>query len=105
VVNRDFWDLLRSREVTSFGGVPYFYEMLSKLRFGRHELPALRYITQAGGKLAPSLAREITEVCLRKKVRFYLMYGQAEATARMTYLCATEYPDQIATIGTSFPDD
>ena len=64
----------------------YIFEMLKKLRFARMDLPFLKYLTQAGGKLSPELSAEFAEVCAAKSVKFIVMYGQTEATARMSYL-------------------
>lgn len=86
--SRDFWQLTREREVTSLGGVPYTYVMLKRLRFSRMELPALRTLTQAGGKLDPELHAAFAQDCAAKGRRFFVMYGAAEATARMGYLPA-----------------
>ena len=86
--SHDFWQLMREREVTSLGGVPYTYVMLKRLRFSRMELPALRTLTQAGGKLDPELHAAFAQDCAAKGRRFFVMYGAAEATARMGYLPA-----------------
>jgi len=85
-MERTFWNMLKTHKATTFGGVPYTYEMLKKLRFERMELPHLRYLTQAGGKLPPELCAEFIEACERKGIEFIVMYGQTEATARMAYL-------------------
>jgi len=103
VVSREFWNILRDKSVTSLGGVPYFFEMLRKLKFEKMDLPLLHTITQAGGKLGAALAREFTDICLNKKIRFYIMYGQTEATARMSYLCATDHPSKSESIGQAIP--
>jgi long-chain acyl-CoA synthetase len=86
LMDKEFWTLLKEKKATTFGGVPYVYEMLKKLRFSRIELPSIRYITQAGGKLSPELCEEFSKVCMEKRIEFIVMYGQTEATARMSYL-------------------
>lgn len=86
LMEKAFWDLLKTNKATTFGGVPYTYEILKKLRFSRMELPSIEFLTQAGGKLRPDLVKEFAVVCQRKSIRFYVMYGQTEATARMSYL-------------------
>jgi acyl-coenzyme A synthetase/AMP-(fatty) acid ligase len=48
-------DIFKDNQATSFGGVPYTYEMLNKLRFFKMDLPSLKTMTQAGGKLSPEL--------------------------------------------------
>ena len=50
LMEREFWKLFQDEQATSFGGVPYTYEILKKLRFFRMDLPSLRYMTQAGGQ-------------------------------------------------------
>lgn len=86
LMERGFWQHLKGNGATTFGGVPYTYEMLKKLRFSRMDLPSLRVLTQAGGRLAAELCREFAEICAAKKINFVVMYGQTEATARMAYL-------------------
>ena len=85
-MERDFWTFLKARKASSLSGVPYTYKILSKLKFSQMELPSLRTLTQAGGKLDNELNREFSEVCLHSGKRFFVMYGQTEATARMSYL-------------------
>lgn len=101
--DRQFWNLLRNSNATTFGGVPYVYQMLKKLRFERMELPSLRYITQAGGKLSPDLCVEFADVCSSKGLRFVVMYGQTEATARMSYLPWTHARSKAGSIGIPIP--
>ena len=55
LMQKEFWNFLKSENATSFGGVPYTYEMLDKLRIYRMELPSLKTMTQAGGKITPEL--------------------------------------------------
>ncbi len=86
LMQRDFWDFLSKEHATSFGGVPYTYEMLNKLMFFRRKLPSLRTMTQAGGKLLPELHQKFAEYAEKEGKKFVVMYGQAEATARMGYL-------------------
>lgn len=86
LMDKRFWETIKVNFATTFAGVPYIYEMLKKLRFGQMDLPSLKYITQAGGKLGPELSLEFAEICAQKCIKFYVMYGQTEATARMSYL-------------------
>ena len=86
LMDREFWETLKNNKATTFGGVPYIYEMLKKLHFDRMDLTNLKYLTQAGGKLSIKLANEIFDICETKGIQFYVMYGQTEATSRMSYL-------------------
>ncbi len=103
LMEKGFWNLLKTQKATSFGGVPYIYEMLKRLRFERMELPSLRTITQAGGKLSKELAEEFAEICEKKGIRFVVMYGQTEATARMAYLPWEYARIKAGSIGIAIP--
>lgn len=103
LMDKGFWALLKEQQATTFGGVPYIYQMLKRLRFERMELPSLRYITQAGGRLSKELGLEFSEICRNKGIRFIIMYGQTEATARMSYLPWEYAFTKAGTIGIPIP--
>ncbi|MDR1656443.1 MAG: AMP-binding protein [Deltaproteobacteria bacterium] len=103
VTDRAFWKLLREEQATTFGGVPYIYEMLKKLRFETMETPSLRYLTQAGGRLDAVLLRELCDICEDKGLRFIVMYGQTEATARMSWLPWERAREKSESIGLAIP--
>ena len=98
VVDACFWDLFRSAGATSLAGVPYTFDLLDRVGFADLELPTLRYLTQAGGRLAPEQVRRYAELGQRRGFDLFVMYGQTEATARMAYLppdLAAEHPQAI----------
>ncbi|MGG3799605.1 AMP-binding protein [Metabacillus fastidiosus] len=103
IVKKEFWDLCREQRVTTFGGVPFVYEMLNRLKFEEFNLPSLKKLTQAGGKLSSILSCKFTKVCNQKGIQFFTMYGQTEATARMTYLPCEKNPDKVGSIGIAIP--
>ena len=103
VAQRDFWNFMKEQKATSIAGVPYTYEMLKMLRFMRMDLPYLKTMTQAGGKLNKDLAKEYIEWAQSKDKRFFVMYGQTEATARMSYLPLEHALDKYASIGIAIP--
>ena len=103
IMQKEFWQFFKSAEATSFGGVPYTYEMLSKLRFERMQLPSLRYMTQAGGKLTVDLHRKFAEYAACNNKKFFVMYGQCEATARMGYLPAEKALEKCGSMGIAIP--
>jgi acyl-CoA synthetase (AMP-forming)/AMP-acid ligase II len=86
VVDPCFWELFRSQEATAFAAVPYTFELLERVGFADMDLPRLRYVTQAGGRLAPDKVRGYAELGRRNGWDLFVMYGQTEATARMAYL-------------------
>jgi len=99
ILSKGFWDLLNSREVTTFGGVPYTYQMLKRLGFEKMNLPNITKLTQAGGKLEMNLKKYFTEACADKGIQFFVMYGQTEATARMSCLPAEDAIRKAGSIG------
>ena len=99
----EFWSFLKKVSATSFGGVPYHYEMLKKLKFTRMELTSLRTLTQAGGRMDVALIKEFATHCSSKGIRFFTMYGQTEATSRMSYLSSTKTIAKAGSIGTAVP--
>ena len=103
LMQKEFWEFFRKENATSFGGVPYTYEMLERLRFFRMELPSLRYMTQAGGKLTPELHKKFAEYARDNDKKFIVMYGQCEATARMGYLPANKSLEKCGSMGIAIP--
>lgn len=103
LMTKAFWDFLRSHQATSIAGVPYTYEMLKRLRFSRMNLPSIRKMTQAGGKLSQELAEYFTAATKEKNVQFFIMYGQTEATARISYVPAETVNEKYLSIGKTIP--
>ncbi len=100
---REFWDFFRKEGATSIAGVPYTYEMLNRLSFFGMDLPSLRTMTQAGGKLSPALHKKFAEYAQATGRRFIVMYGQTEATARMGYLPAKDALRKCGSMGIAIP--
>lgn len=103
LMQKEFWSFFKEQEATSFGGVPYTYEMLDRLRFFRMKLPSLKYCTQAGGKLTPELHKKFAENAEKTGTKFIVMYGQCEATARMGYLPAERSLEKYGSMGIAIP--
>lgn len=103
LMQKEFWSFFKNEGATSFGGVPYTYEMLDRLRFYRMQLPTLRYMTQAGGKLIPELHAKFAEYAANNEKKFIVMYGQCEATARMGYLPAEKAVEKCGSMGVAIP--
>lgn len=86
LVDPAFWDLLRRHEVSTLAGVPYSFELFERMGLAQRDLPALRRVTCAGGRLTPDQVVRWHDVGAARGWALYVMYGQTEATARMTYL-------------------
>lgn len=99
-----YWDFLRKHEVTTLTNVPYYYEILKKLKFFRMDLPHLQIISQGGGRLSDELYEECAEYAQRTGKKFIPTYGQTEGTARMAYLPAQLAQDKCGSIGRAIPN-
>lgn len=97
IIDPGWLDEVTGSGCTNFAGVPYSYELLEQIRFRQGANP-FRFMTCAGGKLAPDLVRAYAAHMNRSGGRFFVMYGQTEATARIAYLppdLASASPDCI----------
>lgn len=103
LMQKEFWEFFKAQQATSFGGVPYTYEMLDRLRFFRMQLPSLRCMTQAGGKITIELHKKFAKYAAEQKKKFVVMYGQCEATARMGYLPAEKALERCGSMGVAIP--
>jgi acyl-CoA synthetase (AMP-forming)/AMP-acid ligase II len=83
---------------TTFAGVPTVYNLLlrrSNLR--RIPMSGLRRFLQAGGALAPQRVDEMRAVF--PQTDFYVMYGQTEATARISCMEPERWEEKTGSVG------
>ena len=73
VVDDGFWDLMRTHRGTTFAGVPHTFDLLDRVGFDDMSLPHLRYVTQAGGRLAPDAVRRYAELGRRRGWHLFVM--------------------------------
>jgi acyl-CoA synthetase (AMP-forming)/AMP-acid ligase II len=94
---------LQKYACTGFSGVPsHFQILLRKAKsFKENEFPALRYVTQAGGKLHNAFISEFRESF--PEINFFVMYGQTEATARLSYLPPDRLEEKLGSLGRAIP--
>lgn len=103
LISREFWQLVEKYKVTTLSGVPFHYKMLQKLRLEKMELPSIRYLAQAGGKLSPKTVEHFAQLVAEKGWAFFVMYGQTEATARMAYVPSELILNHSDVIGQAIP--
>lgn len=99
----DFWERFREHEATSLAGVPFSYRIYERLRLLDDLPPSLRSMTQAGGKLDAEAVARWAGGLTEQGRRFYVMYGQTEATARMSVLPSELAVDHADTVGHPVP--
>lgn len=103
MMSREFWQQVQEHRVSSLSGVPFHFEMLKMLRLERMELPSIRYLAQAGGRLDPKLVSHFATVAKQQSWQFFVMYGQTEATARMAYVPPEKIQQHPDVIGQAIP--
>lgn len=95
-------DLMEKHQATGFAGVPTTYQtLLRNSSLKKRELKSLRKIQQAGGKLSPILIQELVEALPQASV--FVMYGQTEATARLSYLPPELLSTRLGSVGRGIP--
>ena len=99
----EFWAFFEHGKCTSFAGVPYMYETLHRLRIQPAKRATLRTLTQAGGPLRPELVREYHKAAQAESKRLFVMYGQTEATARISYVPPEHLAAKAGSIGIAIP--
>ena len=94
---------LKKYKCTGFAGVPSHFQILLRKSdsFKTTDFPDLRYVTQAGGKLHTVFIEEFIKA--KPKTEFIVMYGQTEATARLSYLPSQRLNDKLGSIGKGIP--
>ena len=96
-------ETLEQSRVSGFSGVPSNYAILAaKTDFLSRDWPHLRYLTQAGGAMTPALTRRLLDE-LPPHVRLFVMYGQTEASARLSYVPPERLREKLGSIGIAIP--
>ena len=95
-------DALEESQATGFAGVPStFMIALNKSTIAKREFKHLKYITQAGGAMAPEVTRQLMAACSSQDI--WVMYGQTEAAPRVTYLPPDMLRKKLGSIGIPVP--
>ncbi len=95
-------DMMVNQKVTGFSGVPSTYAiLLNRSPIRDYTFPQLRYLAQAGGAMSPKLAIELKS--LLPDVDIFIMYGQTEASARLSYLAPWDLLRKAGSIGKAIP--
>ncbi len=86
VVDPCFWETVARARPTVLAAVPHTIELLDRVGFTDRDLPHLRALLQAGGRLDQDVVRRYADAGRHAGWDLYVMYGQTEATARMACL-------------------
>jgi acyl-CoA synthetase (AMP-forming)/AMP-acid ligase II len=94
---------IANETVSGFSGVPStFALLLGRVNLRDYDLSNLRYLTQAGGAMAPALTDKLLTALPQTQI--FIMYGQTEASARLTYLPPEQIREKRGSIGIAIPD-
>lgn len=94
--------MLQEHACTGLAGVPSTYQtLLRNSSFPKRSFPALRKVQQAGGKLPVVLIEEL--IAALPSAEIFIMYGQTEATARLSYLPPALLREKLGSIGKAIP--
>lgn len=103
VLDDAFWRVVDDG-VTTLAVVPHMVELMETTDVLARPHPTLRLITQAGGRMAPERVRRTAELGARHGWGLSVMYGQSEATARITVQDAAAALASPDTVGHAVPD-
>jgi len=96
-------DTCEREACTGLAGVPSTFAILvHRAGLGARALPALRWVTQAGGGMSPALTRALIAALPGRRI--HVMYGATEASARLAHLPPEELGEAIGSIGRAIPD-
>tara|TARA_B100000886_G_C20426910_1_gene494646 strand:- start:12735 stop:14147 length:1413 start_codon:yes stop_codon:yes gene_type:complete len=103
ITTKSFWMNIEKNKPTFFSGVPFTYEIISKYFLEKLKDSSIRVFTQAGGKLRNQFLEKFIKFSEENNKEFIVMYGQTEATARMSYLPFSKLKEKIGSIGIAIP--
>jgi len=108
VINQNFLypnvilDQMVQYEITGFPGVPSIFALLlHRSSIYNYSFPCLRYLTLAGAPMSSKLGKRLLEAF--PGVNIFVMYGQTEASARLSYLEPVDFDRKMGSIGKSIP--
>ena len=99
ILSREFWSDFKKNKISSFNGVPYAYKLIEKLNIKIFSNKNIKYLTQAGGELEEEIKKKFIKKCLKSNIRFYCMYGQTEASPRISFLNPKYALKKIGSVG------
>ncbi|MCU4674751.1 AMP-binding protein [Catenovulum sp. 2E275] len=99
LMQKPFWELIKTYRPQGFYGVPFSYQLLTQLGLKRLPLDSFSYFAQAGGKMPLKITELMHSWCAELHKPLFIMYGQTEATARIAYLKPEILAEKMQSIG------
>lgn len=104
IISKKFWTSIGDYNVTTFSGVPFTFEILKRLKYEKLNNSSINYLTQAGGKLNKDTLEYFFRLCKKLGQEFIVMYGQTEASPRISYLPFEDLDTKMGSIGIPIPN-
>jgi acyl-CoA synthetase (AMP-forming)/AMP-acid ligase II len=102
ITSPSFWSKTGAVGGSHFPGVPFHYVALARL--GASLIPdSVKVFTQAGGALDARVQTKIHDWADKRDGRFFVMYGQTEASPRMTTLQHADFSRKAGSVGVALP--
>lgn len=98
-LDREFWALVGAEGVTDLSGVPFMFELLKRFNIPPEIAANLCCVNQAGGRLDPMLTKYMLDYFTDRNVEFLTMYGQTEASPRMSFMPASMGMSKLGSVG------
>lgn len=102
IISNSFWNKLEKFRISTIGGVPFMYEVFDRLKIFEKKI-FIKNFLQAGGPLKINLQKKFSKICKKEKINFYIMYGQTEASPRISYLPTKNFSKKLGSIGIPIP--
>lgn len=102
-LERSFWDLVETHQVTDLAGVPLMFEMIKRLRLSDRICHHLKRVTQAGGWMKPALTKHFVDYFSEHDIQYFTMYGQTEAAPRISYMPPEKAIEKLGSAGIPIP--
>lgn len=103
IVTREFWEFANTNGATTFGGVPFTFQTLKQMRLSNLIPESIRYVTQAGGRMSDDAKRWAIDWADQLQIELFVMYGQTEASPRMSYVPPALLRSKASSIGVPIP--
>ncbi|SFD41834.1 AMP-binding protein, partial [Ruminococcus albus] len=104
LMSGDFWKYITRERATNFTGVPFSYDLITRLHFERMDLPNLKTFSQGGGKLTDARFLQLAKYAQSNGKRFIASFGTTETSARMACLPSELALTKIGSIGKAIPE-
>lgn len=102
ILSKEYWSFVSQYNITNINGVPYFYDIIKKINGLSRLHVEPKFFTQAGGQMSESTKKYLID--FYKEPKLYIMYGQSEATARISYLAPSLVNRKKNCIGVAVPN-